>query len=148
MLQIAEGVEVLHKHRLYHRDLKSTNVLVQPVEMQALREDGYVRVKLADFGSTEARSCSSTEGVGATFWMAPEIYSKSDGTLVYGAKADAFSFAVACSEVLSATLPLVGITTKEHMMQVEKGRRPELRATLPPRLASLVRRCLDEEPTK
>jgi hypothetical protein len=50
MSQIASGMEYLHGQGVVHRDLKPNNILVSPNTNPELSADGYVEVKLADFG--------------------------------------------------------------------------------------------------
>lgn len=57
MLQIARGMEYLHRLHIMHRDLKSLNILVshdQHTIWDLDRPNSHVRVKIADFGMSKA----------------------------------------------------------------------------------------------
>ncbi|KAJ4161657.1 uncharacterized protein LMH87_007684 [Akanthomyces muscarius] len=62
-LQVLDAVEHCHKLGIYHRDIKSENILV--------RDQGKT-VKLADFGLATADDRSEDYGCGSTFYMSPE----------------------------------------------------------------------------
>jgi len=55
MSQIASGMEYLHGQGVVHRDLKPNNILVSPNTNPELSADGYVEVKLADFGLAKTK---------------------------------------------------------------------------------------------
>lgn len=61
-LQLLEAVEHCHLNGVYHRDLKSENVLVF---------DGGQTVKLADFGLATMDPISTDYGCGSTFYFSP-----------------------------------------------------------------------------
>ncbi|KAI8067179.1 kinase-like domain-containing protein [Gongronella butleri] len=62
-LQIIAAVQHCHRHGVYHRDLKSENILVF---------DGGWSVKLADFGLATTDTISKDYGCGSTFYFSPE----------------------------------------------------------------------------
>jgi serine/threonine protein kinase len=73
-LHITNGLKFLHKNNVYHRDLKTDNVLL------CKRPGDPFFAKLADFGVSilytgeiEGGSLLSTEAKGTLKWMAPEV---------------------------------------------------------------------------
>lgn len=69
---IGEGMHYLHSKNIVHRGLKPDNVLVKVVD----KENGYVHVKLADFGRAKTLESSisiQTCNVGTNRYMAPEV---------------------------------------------------------------------------
>ncbi len=79
---MARGLKYMHEQRVGHRDIKSSNILVNPTSVQELAEMGYIDVKVADFGFAKAKLMSSTatnqsiDNVGTTPYRAPELYTQ------------------------------------------------------------------------
>ncbi len=158
MLQIAEGMQYLHDKQIVHRDLKSSNILVDPVDCSGKR---YLRVKVADFGQAKIKAASATyslqtKNVGTTRWMAPELLTSSDQResseptpqeLRYPFMVDVYSFAITCSEILTGDLPFNELqeTLSNLRERVKEGLRPQLPASVPQCLVSLIQRCWDAE---
>jgi hypothetical protein len=81
MLQVARGLKYMHEQRVGHRDIKSSNILVNPTSVPELAEMGYIDVKVADFGLAKAKLMSSTatkqtNNIGTKPYMAPELYTQ------------------------------------------------------------------------
>jgi serine/threonine protein kinase len=170
MLQIAEGMEYLHHRRITHRDLKSSNILVNPVECLEMAKAGYVRAKVADFGLAKTKDTSATFSlqsmVGTTRWRAPELFEIRNSDFVdesadqtsgatgpphrrYPMKADVYSYAVTCSEILTGDIPFKDEKLADLSERIKyAGVRPHLPASVPPYLASLIERSWDADPSK
>jgi tRNA A-37 threonylcarbamoyl transferase component Bud32 len=70
MLDIARGLEYLHKHSIMHRDIKSDNVLVANVSVSAV-----TRVKLTDFGASRIvrdKAERNYTRIGTPIYVSPE----------------------------------------------------------------------------
>ena len=92
---IAEAMRFLHASQVFHKDLKSGNVLVD--------DDG--RAKVADFGMSGFKRESMsrvTAAVGTVSWTAPEVL-KGDKT--QGKSADVYGFGVIVWELFTGQLP-------------------------------------------
>ncbi len=81
MLQVARGLKYMHEQRVGHRDIKSSNILVNRTSVPELAEMGYIDVKVADFGLAKAKLMSSTatkqtKDIGTTPYRAPELYTQ------------------------------------------------------------------------
>ncbi|BFZ62784.1 Serine/threonine protein kinase [Saitoella coloradoensis] len=62
-LQVLDAVEYMHTRGIYHRDLKSENIMIT---------DNGATAKIADFGLATTREVSTDRGCGSTFYMSPE----------------------------------------------------------------------------
>jgi hypothetical protein len=81
MLQVARGLKYMHEQQVGHRDIKSSNILVNRTSVPELAEMGYIDVKVADFGLAKAKLKSSTatkqtKDIGTTPYRAPELFTQ------------------------------------------------------------------------
>lgn len=155
MLQIAMGMEYLHSLHIAHRDLKSDNILVSYTSSASLNlcsELDHVRVKIADFGMSKtkltSKSLFTSKDVGATAWRAPEAFgidSDNEGSKVatkYTYKADVYSFAMVCYEILTGKLPIDHFGKLTGLRdRLIKGERPNLPRSCPLALSNYIKRC-------
>ncbi|CAN5951241.1 unnamed protein product [Sphagnum jensenii] len=164
MLQVARGLKYLHNRHVAHRDVKSMNVLVKRLSGAPELEysEGYLNAKLADFGLSKTKNSSTryanqTPDVGTRRWMAPEVFEitkdKIDIDVVqlpeiaHPFKADVYSFALLCYEILTGKVPFEGEKMADlYKLITHEHARPKLPKICPRRLASLIRRCWEHDP--
>ena len=101
---IAYGLHYLHEHQepIIHRDVSAPNILLEALP------GGMWRAKLSDFGSANFLKRSSTLGVGALIYTAPEMFPRDDPTAPVPpptTKCDVFSYGIVLVEVLTKTMP-------------------------------------------
>jgi serine/threonine protein kinase len=159
MSQIASGMEYLHRQGVVHRDLKPNNILVSPNTNPELSAEGYVEVKLADFGlaKTQVNTSSSmlhSQICGAATWRAPEAFPDHEGQQMRfrPKKADVYSFAILCSQILSGQLHPFGYTPVRLRERISspQNERPFLPSdsNYPAELLSLIKQCWAPDPRK
>jgi serine/threonine protein kinase len=159
MSQIASGMEYLHARGVVHRDLKPNNILVCPNTNLELSADGYVEVKLADFGMAKTKvntssSMSHSQICGATTWRAPEAFEDHKGHRrpFSARKADVYSLGILCSQILSGKLCPFGNPPVRLLARISSpcNERPCLPSDdkFPPQLLSLIKQCWAPDPHK
>jgi serine/threonine-protein kinase len=141
MGQLCDGLSYLHEKRVYHRDLKSSNVKVQ--------QDGAV--KLLDFGIARLRDSERLTRagliVGTPQMLAPEIL---QGGLA-GEAAEIWSAGVLAYELITGKLPFSGGSDAELYRSIqEQAPLPPsyVRAGIPPDVERIVMRCLEKNPSR
>ncbi|KAJ3424129.1 leucine-rich repeat receptor protein kinase ems1 [Anaeramoeba flamelloides] len=139
--EIALAMNYLHltKPRIViHRDLKSTNVLL----------DKFGTVKIADFGMSRIKdeSLKHTGFRGSPCWMAPEVFRNEN----YSEKIDVYSYGIVLWEIFTKKFPYKGI---KNPMQIAfnvgfKNLRPSIEKITDLKWRSLITRCWDKNPSK
>ena len=153
-LQIAGALEEAHEKGIVHRDLKPANVKITPDD----------RVKVLDFGlakAMEGGSAGSNAANSPTLSMMESQAGVILGTAAYMSpeqakgfpadhRSDVFSFGGLLFEMLTGRQPFPGDTARDVIASV-LVREPEmsrLPADLNPRVAELVKRCLEKQPKR
>jgi len=154
MHQIARGMQYLHENNVVHWDLTSSKIL-----FKAFKPTEYMNVKVADFGISKTKQLCGTlsrENTGTMRWRAPEVLCNlekqihtSDGEMLkYPFKADVYSFAMVCSEILTGVLPFPTISGQSVVKKVLNGERPRLPDHCPNELRLLIEECWGSEPNR
>lgn len=153
MLQIAMGMQDLHKDDIIHSDLKAANVLISNslfgYEPEPVEYPLYCWV--ADF------ECS-VGCFGTGFWRSPQIlqalrdleenvitreaFGKID---LYTKESDVYSYAMTCYEVLTGRQPFEGYDDTNYDV-VFHGDRPKLPSKMKDWIKGLLRRCWSQDP--
>ncbi|XP_077220918.1 serine/threonine-protein kinase STY46-like isoform X2 [Tasmannia lanceolata] len=135
-IDVSKGMNYLHQNNIIHRDLKAANLLMDENEV----------VKVADFGvaRVQAQSGVMTAETGTYRWMAPEVIEHKP----YDHKADVFSFGIMLWELLTGKLPYEYLTPLQAAVGVvQKGLRPTIPKHTHPKLAELLEKCWQQDPT-
>ncbi len=138
---IAQGLKYIHSQKVFHRDMKSMNVLL----------DNDFRAKIADFGmsKTKSQTTEMTQStVGTYAWMAPEVMLGEQ----YNEKVDTYSFGVILWEMVTNQLPFAGVRIPNLVKRVafdnERLPLPSVTKRFPRELAQLIEGCWDRDPSK
>ncbi len=144
-LDVAVAIYYLHTRipQVFHRDLKSSNCLV----------DSYNRVKLCDFGLSkiyEELKCAKTPEInanfyqtnctGTSFWMAPEFITDN----LFTDKADVYAFGILMWEVMMRDpVPYKNISEMAFLCGDKEvlSKRPEIPSNFDQNIKNLMEIC-------
>ncbi|MEM1177447.1 MAG: protein kinase [Acidobacteriota bacterium] len=154
--QMARGLEAAHAKGIIHRDFKSNNVMLVPVDERDSRADadGPWRVVLTDFGlarpetdddPTLFRTDHSGGVTGTLAFMAPEQLREEAPTL----RADLYALGVVLFHMLTGELPFTGSTPINAMVRRLQEPAPSPRERVPNldrRWEAAVLRLLERAP--
>ncbi|XP_024519842.1 probable serine/threonine-protein kinase DDB_G0268876 [Selaginella moellendorffii] len=153
MLQIAQGMDFVHKKKIIHRDLKPGNVLVN---FDGKFEDGSAHnivAKVADFGLSKMNFSSNhyhSHLKGTVLYMAPEML-EGDWEMKsqYDLSVDVYSYGMMFAEILTGTPPYpLGLTKKALLDEIRRGLRPRLPQRCPQALKDTIAYCWDSQPRR
>lgn len=139
-VQTAWGLQHAHERGLVHQDVKPANVL--------LDTDGTAKV--TDFGIARARAAGGDELVpGGGMTMAYASPEQAAGAPL-SRRTDIYSFAVSVFEMFTGEVTwLMGPVVGEALTAFRtEGPQSEVPVALPPAVADLLARCLDEDPAR
>lgn len=138
-LDTCKGMRYLHDSKLLHRDLKSSNLML----------DNNLNCKVGDFGLTRiskgTAAVQMTGQCGTFQYMAVEVLANKP----YSEKADVFSFGILLWEMVARKLPYFGMQPMQVGIAVlQQGMRPPIPAKAPAPLVKLMRLCWDSDPNQ
>jgi len=140
-IDIAKGLIPLHLSQppIFHRDLKSLNVLLRTNWSAFIIDFGLAKVKY--------ESTKGTKGLGSYPWMAPEMF---DEETTLTAALDIYSFGMILYELLTREIPFKGLSPMQITRAISQGNRPVIPTDIrcPEGYTKLMIDCWDEEPTK
>ncbi|CAK9864215.1 unnamed protein product [Sphagnum jensenii] len=145
MIDIARAMEDLHRCDLIPADLKASNILVTPVNMDPREEevDGlqqalesmYFYVKIGDFETSDGI-------VGTRFWRAPEVLQalRDKAKSILSPAANVYSYGMLCYELLTGRIPFEECARLDYDV-VFSRQRPELPAHVNLTMKELLHAC-------
>jgi serine/threonine protein kinase len=136
-LEIARGLDCIHKNEFIHRDLHSGNILISIFNMW-IADMGLC--KPADYDPSES---AKNNRYGVLPYVAPEVLRGQN----YTKAVDIYSFGIIMYEIISGLPPYHDISHDENLaIKICKGFRPRFSFKVPELIVHLIKRCLDADP--
>ncbi|KAF7343343.1 Protein kinase domain-containing protein [Mycena venus] len=122
ILDVALGLQYLHKNKVVHGDLKGLNILVTPSGRACISDFGLASIVNAK-SLRFTHSTASVQG-GTARYQAPELFQEENSTRSHFGS-DVYAFALVCYEILTGNVPFCELSNEMAvMMKVAKGYRP------------------------
>jgi NIMA (never in mitosis gene a)-related kinase len=134
--QLCYSIDYLHKNKIIHRDLKSTNILI----------DGNDNIKLIDFGVSKILNDYMTytkSFVGTPYSMSPEILRN----VFYDCKVDVWALGIILYELTHKKMPFNCKTIEQLNQQILQGKYI-LNDSINSNFKGIIKRCLQTSPHK
>ena len=140
--EVAWALAYAHSARIVHRDVSAENILL---------ERGSERAIVTDFGIASAMETAALDDDGRVIGNAHYLSPEHAAGEPVDARSDLYSLGVAGYYALTGRLPFDGETSAEVVAQHLSAVAPSITsiaASVPPRLAAAVERCLHKDPAR
>ena len=138
MESISDGLSLIHRNNLMHKDFHLGNVLQSDLSDTCISDFGFC--KPTDGNSSNSNSRNT---YGVMPYMAPEILRGKE----YTQKSVIYSFGIIMNEIISVVPPFNNESHDEYLaLDICRGKRPKIREETPEILKELIQKCWDANP--
>jgi serine/threonine protein kinase len=135
---IARGLAAIHADGIVHRDLKPHNVLIAEGDRAVIADFGVARTHAA------TRLTMTGHLIGTVAYMAPEQFDGEPAT----AAVDLYALGAILHEMLTGATLYPAADPLQTIQAIRERPMPPLPPEVPPRLARLVARLLEKDPSR
>ncbi len=139
MADIADALQALHDRHIVHRDVKPSNIMVEPSGRMVLADFGLAR------SAESAKMTRTGDALGTPLYMSPEQM-MGDGTKIDG-RTDVYGLGATLYEIVSARPPFEtsDLSTLMGMVLKERPKAPRhVNRDTPQGLEQIILKCLEK----
>ncbi|GLB37954.1 putative as part of the replication protein A (RPA RP-A), a single-stranded DNA-binding heterotrimeric complex, may play an essential role in DNA replication, recombination and repair [Lyophyllum shimeji] len=124
MLDVAEGLRVLHNNGIIHGDLKGSNILIMESGTACIADFGISSISDRDILAWTSHSSAASKG-GSVRWQAPELFNPEDEEDIPNTVAsDIYAWSCVVYEMFTGQVPFARVRNAAVMSKVSSGERP------------------------
>jgi len=144
-IQVSDALAHAHERGIVHRDLKSSNVVVDATGRAIVLDFGLSKRLLSNSAEAQRDSTLTDHGVlaGTLSHMAPEVLLGAES----GVRSDIWALGVLLYELATGELPFTGRTSYETSATILSDPPHTMAARVPLALRLVIERCLAKDPT-
>ena len=135
-LDIARGLDYLHRIKILHRDIKSHNILLDEDLNPKLCDLGFAKIKEHSRSTTNSKQPTC-------YWTALEVF-KQD---IYTEASEIYSYGLVLFEILTSKVPFEKHLTEYALVKaLKREKRLKIPDTALPEFKDMINRCSRKEP--
>jgi eukaryotic-like serine/threonine-protein kinase len=141
-LEIADAVAEAHRRNVLHRDIKSSNIMLNERNQLKILDFGLAKLIKPATGSADSQHTEDLTALGTPFGTASYMSPEQARGERADARSDIFSLGVVMYEMITGRLPFKGKSSVDVMHAVMHDDPPSLGEGAPPRLQQIISRTL------
>lgn len=146
--QLCSALAYTHRQGLIHQDLKPGNCLIDKTGHLILADFGLSRVPVTGVGGSGDTRVFHTRGKGTPGFSAPEQFAGAPPVVTH----DVYAFGATLYRLLTGVVPREGLPFRARQpappcLQILRARRNPLRPAVPDTWLSIIRECLNLNPS-
>jgi serine/threonine-protein kinase len=145
-LEIADALAEAHRRNVIHRDIKSSNIMLNERNQLKILDFGLAKVVVPSSGTSGDHQTADLTALGTPFGTASYMSPEQARGERADARSDIFSLGVVMYEMIAGRLPFKGKTSVDVMHGVMHDEPPALDG-VPQRLQQIVSKALEKKPS-
>lgn len=142
ILQVAKGLSVCHKRKIWHRDLSPDNIFL----LKEAAENHQFKIKLIDFGVAKFEYMSHDSLGGALFGKPPYISPEQCKSLPVDGRSDIYSLGMNFFTLLNGSPAFTGDNPIEVLKMHVERELPPLPSSVPSGISNIIHKMCQKNP--